>query len=313
MSRARAAWQRVTDRPRPLLVGELIVVLILVRVYDYVRSLAHARRDAALDHGLDLLALERHIFLDWELPANRWLARYESLSFVVSFWYQFAHLSVTLSLLAWVYVRRVEAYRAARNALVLTNVVGLIVFATYPVMPPRLMPDLGYVDSVAEAGLGTSPAGPVPADAYAAMPSLHFGWAVWVGIVGIAVTLGRRRRWLWLVPPTLTGIAVVLTANHWVIDLVAGLAVALVATWVSGSLPSGRARRQMMRRRTSTPSTQAPGSSGAHTVNSRYAITAASAVGAGTPTPTRPADSATSRAPKPPGDGSSELNADAAR
>ena len=103
---------------------------------------------------------------------------------------------MTLAVLGWCYLRRPDAYRGARNALVLTNVIGLAVFYLYPVMPPRLLPGGGYVDAVAAAGFGSSHTGPVPADQYAAMPSLHLAWAVWTASVAMLLLARYRVRLL---------------------------------------------------------------------------------------------------------------------
>jgi hypothetical protein len=280
---------------RPALLGELIVVLVLVKVYDQVRRLEVAQARPALHNARDVLAIERWLHLDLELAGNRWLIGHHTLLLVASWWYQLAHLTVTLAVLGWCYLRRPDAYRGARNALVLTNVVGLVVFYLYPVMPPRLLPGAGYVDAVAAAGFGSSHTGPVPADQYAAMPSLHLAWAVWTASVGMLLLSRYRVRVLWLLYPVLTAAGVVLTANHYVLDVFAGVAVAVVALLAS--------RLQITLRRSRTARTQAPGTSGSQTVSSRYARTVASAVVDGVPTATSPATSATSSAPNPPGDG----------
>src|SRR5690348_6640730 len=136
----------VPRRDRPSLVGELLVVLILVKVYDLVRSFAATRQSAALAHGRDILALEGHLHLDPERTLNHWLTDSPLLTDAAAGWYQFAHLSITLAALACCYRWRPDIYRRARNSLVLINVVGLAVFWFYPVAPPRLLPGLGFID-----------------------------------------------------------------------------------------------------------------------------------------------------------------------
>jgi membrane-associated phospholipid phosphatase len=259
-------------RVRPHVLGELLIVLCLVKVYDYIRSLEAVREPAALRHGQSVLDLERFLHLDWELAANLWLAGHHVLESAAIWWYQLTHIGVTLSVLVWCYLRSPHHYRPARNALVATNVVGLLVFLVLPVMPPRLLPGAGFVDSVADAGFGTSHAGPVPADEFAAMPSLHLAWATWVAVVVIVMLGSRRWRWLAVLYPLTTATAVVVTANHFVLDVVAGVAVALGAAMVSGlvpGLPGWERTAQMIRRRSSTANTSAAGTSGAQTVNSR--------------------------------------------
>ena len=302
MSGASATARRPGARGRPHPLGELVVVLILVKVYDQVRALEQTRAGPALRHALDVLSVERRLHLDAELTATRWLAAHPTLSTAASWWYQLAHLTVTLGVLAWCWWSRPDAYRRLRTALVLTNVAGLLVFAAYPVMPPRLLPGGRYADAVA-AGFGQAH-GPVAADQYAAMPSLHLAWATWSAVVAMTLIPGRRRL-LCLLYPAVTGSVVVLTGNHYVLDVVAGVAVAGLALVA--------ARAQITWRRSSTASTQAPGSSGSQTVISRYASTVATAAAAGAPTADSAATSATSRAPKPPGEGSSADTDDATR
>jgi membrane-associated phospholipid phosphatase len=316
---------------RPHLIGELLIVIVLIKVYDYIRSLAEVRGGPALEHGREVLSLEGVLRLDLESDGNRWLADHDIVSLVAAYWYQFAHISVTLTVLAWCYIGSPTIYRRARNALVATNLVGMTVFFFLPVMPPRLLPDMDYIDSVAAAGFGSSHGGPVEADQYAAMPSLHLAWAVWTSLVAVAL-LGRYRgRLLCYLYPAVTAVVVVVTANHYVLDVVAGVAVALATTWVTGLLrpdkpalvsirrpalrwrswpggsSSGRAlgwiQFQMIRRRSRTANTNAPGSNGTQTVSSRYPKTAPSAAGEDTPTAAKAATRATSRAPMPPGEG----------
>jgi membrane-associated phospholipid phosphatase len=135
--------------------------------------------------------------------------------------------------LAWCWWRRPELYRPARNALVAVNVAGLAVFLLLPVAPPRLLPGYGFVDAVAQAGFGTTHGGPVPADQYGALPSLHLAWAVWSAVMVMRMLPRTRLRFLcWLYPITVTAVVVV-TGNHYLLDALAGTAVALAALALS--------------------------------------------------------------------------------
>ena len=230
MTRAAAsAWRRLRTRRRPLLAGEILVVLCLLKVYDYVRAHAEVRAGAALQHGRDLLAFEGTLRIDVERSLNHWAHRHEVVVFLASHWYQFVHIPLTLAVLAWVWVRHPGHYRRSRNALVLINVLGLAVFLLLPVAPPRLLPGGDFLDSVALAGFASNHGGPIPADQYGAMPSLHLAWAVWSAVV-VRRIIGRPRwRLAWLAYPIMTTVAVVLTGNHYLLDAVAGAAVALFA------------------------------------------------------------------------------------
>lgn len=265
---------------RPPLGIELLVVLALVRVYDWIRTLPAERRGRALDNAQHIWSLERWLGLDWEQAANSWLTRHQAIQFLAAGWYQLTHLSVTLTILAWCYWRRPDIYRPARNALVGINLVGLGVFAVLPVMPPRLLPTGEFVDSVAAAGLGTAPAGPITPDQYGAMPSLHLAWATWALVVALVLAGRSASRWLWLAYPTTTGVVVILTANHFILDVFAGVGVAIAALsgaglvrrparWATVRRAVAGAISQTTRQRSSIAKTQAPGTSGAQTVIKR--------------------------------------------
>src|ERR1700712_3839441 len=86
---------------RPRIVGELLVVLVLLWVYDMARGHAEVREVSALRHGQQLLDIERWLHINIELSANLWTTQQTALSLVASYWYQFAHLSVTLGALVW--------------------------------------------------------------------------------------------------------------------------------------------------------------------------------------------------------------------
>jgi membrane-associated phospholipid phosphatase len=250
---------------RPPLIGELVIIVVLVKVYDLVRSLEAERRGPALRNAHAVVDIERWLHIDVERATTHWLAAHQTLSLIASWWYQLAHITVTLTVLGWCYLRRPEAYRQARNALALTNVAGLVVFVVLPVMPPRLLPGGGYVDAVASAGFGSAhTTGPVPADQYAAMPSLHLAWATWTAAVAVTLLAGRRWRLVCFAYPTMMAVVVVVTGNHYVLDVAAGVAVAVLALLAARALPD-----QITLRRTRIASTQAPGSSGTQTVSSR--------------------------------------------
>ncbi|HEX4728338.1 MAG TPA: phosphatase PAP2 family protein [Jatrophihabitans sp.] len=225
---------------RPLLVGELVVVLLLLRAYDLIRGHAQLRESAALRHGWQLLDAERWLHLDPELDVNRWATAHAALSLAASYWYQFFHITITLCVLVWVYWRRPASYRRARNALVLTNVFGLAFFLAYPAAPPRFLPGAGFVDAVARAGFGTSHGGPVTADQYGAFPSLHLAWAVWTAVVAYRLVGHPWLRRLWLCYPLITAAVVIATGNHYLLDVLAGVLITLITLAISYHLPRSR-------------------------------------------------------------------------
>jgi membrane-associated phospholipid phosphatase len=226
-------------RRAPIL-NELIVVLLLLRAYDLIRGHAEVRQAAALAHGWQLLHTERWLHVDMELSINHWASAHNALSLAASYWYQFLHITITLCVLVWCWWKRPESYRRARNALVLTNVFGLAFFLIYPAAPPRFLPGAGYIDAVAQAGFGTTHGGPVTADQYGAFPSLHLAWAVWTAVVAYRLVRPAWLRRLWLGYPLITATVVMATGNHYLLDVVAGVFIALTTLAIAHRFPRSR-------------------------------------------------------------------------
>jgi hypothetical protein len=217
-------------RPRPALLGEALIVLALVFAYDRVRGFAHARADLAIANGRRILSIESWLHIKIESGMNDLLSQHHGLELVVSWYYQLMFLSATLIVLLWIYWRHQDAYRPARNALIGINTVGLLVFWVLPVAPPRLIPGAGFVDSAVVTDVADK-ATTVSPDLYAAMPSLHMAWATWVTLQVLFITRNRVARVLAVAHAVITCVAIMATANHYLLDAVAGYALAAVVVW----------------------------------------------------------------------------------
>ena len=219
---------------RPHWAGELVVIVLLLVVYDQVSALASTRAASAVAHGRDILTLE-HVGL--ERAGNLWLAGISWLQAPAAYYYDLAHLGVTMAVLVGGWAYRVPVYRRARRALLAINVVGLAVFLCYPVAPPRLLPGGRFDDVVAGSGTwGAWEAGggvAAHANELASMPSLHVAWAVWVALTVATMTPRRRWRALAWAHVVMTCVVVVVTGNHYLLDLVAGALTCGVAWAVS--------------------------------------------------------------------------------
>lgn len=209
---------------------ELLAIAWLAWLYDVVTGAAPLRQGLALRHGRSLLDLEQSLGIAPERTLNHWLAAHRTLGTALSYYYDNAHFVVTFALLGWLWWRRADVYRPLRSALVCANLIGLIVFWLYPVAPPRMLG--GFTDVIASSHtFGSWHTGRLASDAdqLAAMPSLHIAWAVWC-----AVALWRisRRRWvraLALLYPCFTAFVVLCTANHYLLDVLAGAATVAMA------------------------------------------------------------------------------------
>jgi PAP2 superfamily len=227
---------RITRPPnvRPYLVGELLVVLFLLKLYDIVREHAEVRAGDALRSGADLFRFEKWLHIDIEPSVNHWTVAHRAANYAASYWYQYAHISISMLVLGWCWYWRPWAYRRFRNALVVINLVGLTVFLLYPVAPPRLLPHSGFIDADKLVGFGSNNVGPVTADAYGAFPSLHIAWATWVVAVTYTLVRSDRLARAWVVYPFITTLAIVATGNHFVLDAIAGAILSLAALRVVG-------------------------------------------------------------------------------
>jgi hypothetical protein len=167
---------------------------------------------------------------------------------VLNIYYGTAHFFVTSGVMVYLYLRHADRYVRWRWILGTTTLLALIGFVTFPVMPPRLITSdfgqYGFVDTLHTiGGLWSFESGPIAklSNQYAAMPSLHFAWSVWCTL---ALWPRLRHRWsraLAVAHPTITGIGIVATANHFWLDALGGLVV-LGVGYVLGSIMASRAK-----------------------------------------------------------------------
>jgi hypothetical protein len=199
--------------------------------YQVARGLADRNPPRAFQNGLHVIGIERNAHALIELTLQRVVDGSHVLAMLASWTYWNSEFTVVGLALLWVYLRRNEAFVNFRNSILLANVLGLIGYVLLPTAPPRMFPDLGFVDTLSDfSGLNHgSGLVQVAANPYAAMPSLHAADALIVGIVLASVC---RRRWmkaLWLLWPGWVWFSVMATGNHFWLDCLAGSAVALLA------------------------------------------------------------------------------------
>jgi hypothetical protein len=219
---------------------EALVIVWLGWVYDAITNLAPLHLNAALAHAGGILRLEQTLHIDPEHALDRWLAGHPSLGLAISDYYDNAHFVVTLALLGWLWWRRADLYRPMRNALVLVNLLAFVVFWLYPVAPPRMLP--GFTDIVASThAIGSWHTGALASQAnqLAAMPSLHIAWALWCTVALWRISARVWVRVLAVIYPCLTAAAVLLTGNHFVLDILGGL-LAMLAAFAIAALFAGR-------------------------------------------------------------------------
>ncbi len=210
---------------------DVAVVLAGIVVYFGVRGLTAGNPQVARDHALDILALEKTLGLDVEKGVQSALVDVDALATLANWIYIWGHWPVIAATLLWLATHNRLVFRRLRNAMIASGVLGLCVYTTYPVAPPRLV-GLGYVDTVTESSNAYRVLQP-PAfvNQYAAMPSLHVGWDLLVGMALVAVASTWLVRILGRLMPVLMAAATILTANHYVLDVLVGAAFGL-AGWM---------------------------------------------------------------------------------
>jgi len=218
--RVSLAW------PRLPAAAEVAIVAAGYAGYALVRLAVRASHPAAVAHAAGLWRAERWLHLDIEPSLNHLAAARPVLAETAGYYYALAHFIVTPLVLAWLWLRRPAAFGPLRSALVLATTAANVVFWTWPVAPPRFAVP-GMTDILVRYGIlgAGSPHGPDSlVNLYAAMPSLHVAWAAWCAAALVAATRGRRRHLAWLYPAATT-LVVIATANHFLADAAAGLAV----------------------------------------------------------------------------------------
>jgi hypothetical protein len=204
-----------------------------VLVYFGIRNLTVGAAGEALANARRVVRLEQWLGIAWEGSLQEAILTHDALVTLANWIYIWGHWPVILTAAIALYHLRPSHYVLLRNAIFISGAIGFLFFAFLPVAPPRLA-DPALLDTVTEhsnAYRALQPPGLT--NQYAAVPSLHFGWNLLVGIVVWQATGHRLLRFLAVAGPAAMAAAVVLTANHWVLDVVAGLLVVLLAYLVA--------------------------------------------------------------------------------
>jgi hypothetical protein len=229
--------QRVTA-----FVIEVAIMTIVMAIYFLIRGGLPEPVPAAVARSTKIIHLEQAtgIFVErqWQEP----VLKNDLLMRIANGIYIWGHLPVMLVAAVWLYWKNRQRYGLYRTGLVLSAFVGLWGYAFFPAAPPRLMPsDWGFVDTIALVAKERYELKPdLFLNHYAAVPSLHFGWAM---LAGIAIWQNSRNlalRAFAILMPAAMFWAIVVTANHFIFDMLVGAAIVLVALFISWLYYSGR-------------------------------------------------------------------------
>jgi hypothetical protein len=233
-ARTQAPWLK----PSASFVANLLAVCLLYIGYLLIRGLIARHIDVgeAIERGHDLADLERQLNLSFEQQVQGWAMAVPLAIPLLNAIYIWGHVPFLIVELAWLYIKHPRWFGVLRNGLILSAIPSVVLYITLPTAPPRLNPELALVDTVAgpnHSDYFIQPA--VFANHFAAIPSMHVGWALAAGLAAFLAVRTSRWRWLGVAMPVAMTASVMGTANHYVLDWVIGCAIAaacFVAAWM---------------------------------------------------------------------------------
>ncbi len=231
-------------------IRELGLVLLGLLVYFGVRAATRNSAAEAQAHARSLFHLERTLGIAWEASLQNRILGDHALVTLANWVYIWGHWPVIAVSAVWLFHNRPSGYRMMRTAIFASGAIGMVIFLVYPVAPPRLTGGSGLTDTVtaySHAYRALQP--PALMDRYAALPSLHFGWDLLVGVTLVRFHPLLAVRILGVLMPIAMALAVVLTANHYILDVVVGGVVALAGLAIARvviRLIDRRARQSLM-------------------------------------------------------------------
>lgn len=242
-------------RVRPHWRRELLLLVVLYLLYVAIRNLAPDQVVDAQRNARAILGAEGLLGMDVERTINLAGAALPWLVIPANYYYATMHMAVTAAVLVWLYRRRPAHYARTRAVLLTMTLMALVCYWLYPLAPPRLMTGGGYIDTGRVFTLwGVTPSDDLVAlsNQYAAMPSMHVGWALWCGVAVVMLAQRRVVRVLGALHPVLTLAVVVVTGNHFVLDAVAAMALfalaSVIVTAGMGRMALGALRRGVVER-----------------------------------------------------------------
>lgn len=223
---------------------ELALVASLYSVWRLARVLPLARTSGAIDRARQIDRLQHTLHMPTELSLQHFVLRHDWMARFSNAYYAIAHVPVLIAFLVWLFARHPDVYPRWRNALAILTAFCVVV-RFVRVAPPRFLPDLGYIDLATHYGMSLyGPVGTGVSDQFAAMPSIHVGWAALASFGVVAVSTSRWR-WLFLLHLALTMFVVSATGNHWWLDGIVAIVLLLIAIAIDSGVRRFAASRRV--------------------------------------------------------------------
>jgi hypothetical protein len=215
--------------------AQLSIFVVADILYETVRGVAESNAAVPFTHARSIMSAERSLHIFVEQSVQSWAMGQRVLIDFANFMYVNSHFVITTSALVWLYLRHNDRFYFVRNMFVAAMGFALIGYLLFPTAPPRFFPELGYVDTIAyyvnvkhDSGLVTLFFNP-----YAAVPSMHVAFSLMIAVPTILIVKRLVFKILWALYPLVITFVVVVTGNHWIMDAIAGAAVAGMSALVS--------------------------------------------------------------------------------
>jgi len=222
---------------------DLLFIAIAFSLYSVVRQMGAGSSEGAFSHAFNVVSVEESLGIFQEPRLQDWLMSSDTLIRFFNFVYSWGHFTLIGAVGVWLFLFHRERYLLFRNAFFAAGAVALVAFNVFPMAPPRLMPyPYGMVDTLSlfqnvnyhSAGAFVNP--------YAAMPSMHIGFNLLLCLAIASACTGMRTPWRFaglaisVVMPIVMALAVIVTGNHYFLDVAGGYVVAAVGMSVALAL-----------------------------------------------------------------------------
>jgi membrane-associated phospholipid phosphatase len=220
-SRLRGRWQ---------FGSELAFAWALALLYFVIRGTMLGQEERAYANAKQIIEAEKAMGIYWEKELQGQILDSDFLVWLANWVYVWWHWPLIVAVLAWLYIQHPQHYTTYRNAFIISGVIGLVIFALYPAAPPRFMDGVGLHDTVQKRAIFSNILLPPSlTNLYAAMPSLHAGWNLLIGIALFRHARSWPIRSFGILMPVFMAWSIVVTGNHYILDGVIGDLIAEVA------------------------------------------------------------------------------------
>jgi hypothetical protein len=233
LAQFRRAWQ-VSSRWLPQgwldALRQLLLFAGAYYAYRLVRGLVDGQAALAFDNARTLVDVERALGLFFEPGLQAWAQGQDWIVTGANWMYVNSHFVITTTFLLWLYIARNHAFYYVRNMFMIAMGLALVGYVTFPTAPPRYLPEWGFTDTVATfVGSAAEQSANVLYNPFAAVPSMHVAFALMIAVPAIKLVKHSAVKVLWGIYPVVVTFVVMVTANHFWLDVALGALVAAIS------------------------------------------------------------------------------------